>query len=644
MTDPFKPFEDSCLEALKQALSSMGASGVEVGLEPPPDPKFGDLAYPCFEAAKQLERNPFDVAVELEGLVEQRIKQRSPSIVAGVEAARPGYLNFKADVAELASSLFKAIQASPELYGRLPADRRLRVIVEHTSGNPVHPLTAGTGRNAFLGDALARLLEARGHVVKRHFYVDDVGFQVALAAYAYSLIKGRFEAKGKPDHFVGLLYALANAFMELQRLKGEAEGEGEEAVEARSKLSEWAATLQELRERDEKLFDVFLEAAQGLNLREEALKLNRAYERGDPAALKQVRELCELALQGFKQTLARAGVKIDSWDWESEVAVWSGGAERLIEALKSTPFTSVEGGALVFDAEEAATALNLKLKLGVRGDYTIPSLTLTRADGTTLYTTRDIAYALWKLHQADLVISVIGSEQRLAQLQLKIALHAMGRGGDADRYLHYAYELVRLPGQRMSGRRGRYVTLDQLIDEAAARLYVEVEKRWPTLPVDVKREVAERLGVGAVRFALLSVSASKPMTFSWDQVVNFERNSFPFINYAYVRALGILRKGGYMPSPVDASKLTEGIERELVLKLSLFPRTVKQAADELRPELLTAYLNELSQLFNSYYEKVDVIHVRDAELRKARLELTHAVKVVVGNGLNLLGIQPVEVM
>jgi len=293
MTDPFKPFEDSCLEALKRALSSIGASGVEVVLEPPPDPKFGDLAYPCFEAAKQLGRDPFDVAVELEGLV----KQRSPSLVAGVEAARPGYLNFRTDVAELASSLFKAIQASPELYGCLPADRRLRVIVEHTSGNPVHPLTAGTGRNAFLGDALARLLEARGHVVKRHFYVDDVGFQVALAAYAYSLIKGGFEAKRKPDHFVGLLYALANAFMELQRLKGEAEGEGEEAVEARSKLSEWAAALQELRERDEKLFDLFLEAAQGLNLREEALKLNRAYERGDPAALKQVRELCELALQ-----------------------------------------------------------------------------------------------------------------------------------------------------------------------------------------------------------------------------------------------------------------------------------------------------------------------------------------------------------
>jgi len=130
----------------------------------------------------------------------------------------------------------------------------------------------------------------------------------------------------------------------------------------------------------------------------------------------------------------------------------------------------------------------------VSEDYTIPSLTLTRADGTTLYTTKDIAHALWKLHQADLVISVRpGIALSPASAEDSAPRH--GQEKDADRYIHYAYELVRLPGQRMSGRRGRYVTLDQLIDKAATRLYVEVEKRWLTLLVDVKREVAERPGV-----------------------------------------------------------------------------------------------------------------------------------------------------
>ncbi|MCX8205371.1 MAG: arginine--tRNA ligase [Candidatus Nezhaarchaeota archaeon] len=636
MTDPFGLFEEACLRALSSALNSLNLQVVKVVLEPPPDSRFGDLAYPCFELAKVIGEEPFKVAT----LLKKEVELLAQPIIDSVEAAQPGYLNFKANSIELANELFKSIRESPELYGLSPADKRLRVIVEHTSGNPVHPLTAGTGRNAFIGDALSRLLKARGHLVERHFYIDDVGFQVALVAYVYGLIKGKARVKGKPDHFIGLLYSIAHNLMELQRLKREAE----EGASDKSRLDEVVASLQELRERDEELFDILSSVAIERDLRSEALRLNQAYERGDPSSIKQVREVCDLALRGFRETLSRVRVEFDSWDWESEVTLWSRAVERVIEELKATPFTSIRDGALIFNAEEVATKLGLKHKLGVKESHTIPSLTLTRADGTTLYVTRDIAYALWKLKRADLVISVIGSEQSLAQTQLKLALYALGRGLDADRYVHYAYELVRLPGRRMSARRGRYVTLDQLINEAVARLRLEVEKRWPNLPPEAKERVAEKLGVGAVRFAFLNVSASRPITFSWDQVVNFERNSFPFINYTYVRALGILRKGGREPGAVDASKLREGIERELIVKLSLFPRIVKQAADELKPELLTTYLNELSLLFNSYYEKVDVIHVRDEEVKKARMELVYATKVVLENGLSLLGIEPAEFM
>lgn len=636
MADPFALFEEACLKALSSALSSLGLQATKVALEPPPDSRFGDLAYPCFELAKSAGREPFSLA----SILKERVEQAAQPMIERVEAAQPGYLNFRANSAELAKELFKSIREGPKLYGLTPASKRLKVIIEHTSGNPIHPLTAGTGRNAFIGDALSRLLRARGHVVERHFYVDDVGFQVALVAYAYSLIKDRVKINGKPDHFIGLLYSIAYNLMELQRAREEVErGEGN-----RSKLDEIVATLQELRERDEELFNALVDAVRGRDLRSEALKLNRAYERGDPHSVRQVRQVCELVLKGFRETLSRAYVEFDSWDWESEVTVWNQAVDEVIEGLRSTPFTSVKDGALVFNAEEVATKLGVKQKLGIREPHAIPSLTLTRGDGTTLYVTRDIAYALWKLRRADLVISVIGSEQSLAQIQLKLALYALGRGADADRYLHYAYELVKLPGQRMSARRGRYVALDHLMDEAVARLRPEVERRWPTLPPEAKEKVAEKLGVGAVKFAFLSVSASKPITFSWDQVVNFERNSFPFINYTYVRALGILRKGGYEPGTVDTSKLREGIERELIVKLSLFPRAVRQAADELRPELLATYLNELSLLFNSYYEKVDVIHVEDEGVRRARMELVHATKVVIENGLSLLGIEPAEFM
>lgn len=636
MVDPFGTFEEACLKALSSALSALGFQAAKITLEPPPDSRFGDLAYPCFELAKRVSEEPFKVA----SLLREEIKQMRQPMIEGVDAAQPGYLNFRVNSVELANELFKSIDEAPQLYGLMPASEKLRIIVEHTSGNPVHPLTIGTGRNSFIGDALSRLLRSRGHIVERHFYIDDVGFQVALAAYAYSLIKDRVTVRGKPDHFIGLLYSIAYNLMELQRLKEEIDRSGGN----RSKLDEVAAILQGLRERDEELFEALLDAVKGKDLRDEALKLNQAYERRDPSSIRQVRELCELVLKGFKETLSRVYVEFDSWDWESEITVWSRAVDEVIEGLKSTPFTSIKDGALVFDAEKVASELGLKQKLGVRERHTIPSLTLTRADGTTLYVTRDIAYALWKLDKANLVINVIGSEQSLAQTQLKLALYALGRGADADRYIHYAYELVRLPGQRMSARRGHYVTLDHLLNEAVARLRLEVEKRWLNLPPEVKEKVAEKLGVGAVKFALLSVSASRPITFSWDQVINFERNSFPFINYTYVRALGILRKGGHRPGPVNPSKLKGDLERELIVKLSLFPRTVKRAADELKPELLTTYLNELGLLFNSYYEKVDIIHVKDEEVKSARMKLVYAVKVVIENGLSLLGIEPAEFM
>lgn len=642
INDPIGVFEEGCLKVLKKAIEQSGfdLAEVELRLELPPDPKFGDLAFPCFDLAKRAGLPPRELA---ELLTSRASGLLQPPILR-VKAEGAGYVNFVADHVKLTHMLFEAMEKNPENYGLIKEAKPLKIIIEHTSGNPVHPLTVGTGRNAFIGDTLARLLSARGHVVKRHFYVDDVGFQVALAAYAYGKVKDRVKIKGKPDHYVGLLYSITNALMEVQRLKEEAKGEGEDASRARAKLDEWVSILNELRERDEELFNLLIEELKDLDIRGEALKLARAYEDGEITAVKLVRELCSLALEGFKETLSRVDVTFDSWDWESEITVWSGSVDHVLNGLSKTPFIAREGGALVFKVEDAARALNLKKLLGIKEDHPIPDLTLTRADGTTLYTTRDIAYAIWKLKQADKVINVIGAEQSLAQLQLKIALHVLGYSDAASRYLHYAYELVQLPGYRMSSRRGRYVTLDQIVDEAVRRVYDEVDKRWPNLAEEEKRRVAEKLGVGAVRYALISVTPSKPMVFDWERVINFERNSLPFINYAYVRSLGILRKAQFKPLKVKAEKLTHPQERELILRLCRFPKTVKQAADELRPEVLATYLNDLSTLFNSYYEKVDVIHEKDCDVREARLMLVYAVKVVLGNGIKLLGIEPVELM
>ncbi len=179
-----------------------------------------------------------------------------------------------------------------------------------------------------------------------------------------------------------------------------------------------------------------------------------------------LREVCELCLTGFRETLASVEITVDCWDWESDL-IWNGDVKRALEALKATPYVCEADGILEFDSEKVAHDLDLKKKLGISDDHELSSLTLVRADGTSLYTTRDIAYHLWKFQRAERVVNVIGMEQTLPQLQLKLALSALGHIDYISKLTHFAYSLVRLPGHRMSSRRGRYITLDEVMEGAA---------------------------------------------------------------------------------------------------------------------------------------------------------------------------------
>jgi len=633
---PFELFEDECARLLRASLGELAEEAGEVvervlvkGLEVPPSKDMGELALPCFELAKALGRKPKELADDLAA----KMASMDRRYVSRVEPAGPGYVNFYANHFELARELFKAVvELGPE-YGLVKVDKPSKIIVEHTSGNPVHPLTIGTARNAVIGDSLASLLRARGHAVETHFYVNDVGLQVMIAAYGYSKVKDKLRG-GKPDHVVGLVYPMTNAIVEISELRRRIEeAQDDEAKrESMEELDEWVGIAYELRSKDPELFDHLLDRIrEDGDPRAAISKLNKDYEEGVGEAVKIVRELCNAVIEGFKQTLSRIWVEFDSWDWESELTVWSGATHEAIERIRELAPWALDSsqGALVLDVDGVASALGLKEKWGLVGKE-VPRLTLKRADGTTLYTTRDIAYALWKLRRADRVINVIGAEQSLAQLQLRVVLALLGVRDVESRYLHYAYELVKLPGAKMSSRRGRYVALDDLLDEAVRRVELEVEKRGWRLSDEEKREIAEVIGVGAVKYALLNVTASKPITFDWEQVVNFERNSFPFINYTYVRALGILRKSGFEPTAdVDATKLSHEYERELVLQMAKYPKLFVEAADGLRPEVLTGFLNRVSEVFNSYYEEVNVIRERDEETRRARLMLVYSLKTVM---------------
>ena len=356
-----------------------------------------------------------------------------------------------------------------------------------------------------------------------------------------------------------------------------------------------------------------------------------------------IREVCQLCLQGFRETLGRVEIFLDSWDWESDF-IWNGDVMRVLEKLKATPYVFQVAGVLEFDAEKVARDLDLKETLGLKDDYDMSSLTLVRADGTTLYTTRDIPYHLWKFQRAEKVVNVIGMEQTLPQLQLKLALSALGYVDYAKNLIHFAYNLVSLPGYRMSGRRGRYITLDEVMDGAVKRAYEEVSKRSPHLSEEEKRQISEFVGIGALKYALVEVDPTKPVVFTWDRVLDFEKNSAPYIQYSHARARSIIRKAPREPENPDCSLLADPIERDIVLKLARFPEVFMDAAENLRPNAIADFANALADKFNRFYTKLPVIKAKPPELSDARLTLVDATRMVLRNALSLLGIEAPEKM
>jgi len=642
--NPFAAFRRECETILEEALKKVFPEVVVVNLalEKPPHMDFGQLASSmCFELAKQFGERPIVLAER----IVKRVNKSKFSLIENVVLAGGGYINFHANFAKFSSLTIESARQLDANYGLVKTKNPLKIIVEHTSVNPLHPIHVGQARNPMLGDALARILEARGHNVSRHYYIDDVGRQTAVVAYGYKKL-GRPKPKEKSDSFVGKIYTITSCLVEINRLKKEFEAAkaDQEVTRINRELDDWVSVVAELREKFSELFEELLEkVGKDADPEGEVNSLNRAYEKGDEGAKQLIREVSELCLQGFRETLGRAGVSYDSWDWESDF-VWSNMVADVLHKLKSTPYVYTLGGVLEFDAGKVVRELKLRDKLGLREDYEVSPLTLVRADGTTLYTTRDIAYTLWKFEKANKIINVIGMEQTLAQLQLKIALHALGYGKQAENFVHFAYNLVTLPGYRMSSRRGRYITFDEVLDEASKRAYEEVSKRSPHLPEEEKRKIADLVGIGAVRYALVEVDPSKPVVFTWDRVLDFEKNSAPYIQYTHARACSILRKAARKPEKPAYELLKEKLEREIVLAIASFPEVFVEAAEYLKPNIIADFANALADKFNTFYNALPVIKAEPQGLSDARLALTDAVRIVLRNALALIGIKAPEKM
>ncbi len=574
-------FKSEVENAVTEALKAMGAD-MQFETEVPPTDA-ADLAVPCFLMSKALRKAPKDIAEELAS------KIQPSGLIASVSALN-GYLNFKMDGVQLINGTLNDVLTMGDRYGSHPA-KNIKVNIEHTSTNPTGPIHVGRARNPIIGDTLARCVDMCGYETSTEYYVNDVGKQVVILTWGVNNLskeeveedirnRGAEDDRDKTDHKLVAYYRLANRKME-----------------------------------------------EDPEVQEQIGSMLRKFEAGDAEVISIVRKTAEVMLNGLKETLANIGVTLDTYTWESKF-IADGTAREIVENLKKSKYAGHE--------DDGAYYVDLK-DFGVQGKNT--KFTFTRADGTTLYTTRDLAYHMDKFKRADRVIDVLGEDQKLGSKQLCSALEILGCDKKPEAMF---YSFVSLPEGKMSTRKGVVVYLDDLIDEAVSRAYEEIKSRRSDMPEERMREIARIIGVGAIRYNIVRVQPEKQLVFKWNEALNFDGNSGPFLQYSHARACSMLRKAGEFKDTVDASKLTDEFEVKLVKIISKFGSIIESAGELRRIHMLPAYGHELASAFNQFYASVPVLN--SDEERDARLTLVKCSKIVLKNVLTCLGMGAPEEM
>ncbi len=357
--NPFDQFRHECQAALANALNkALPEQEPTITLNKTPNIEYGQLASSlCFELAKRTGQKPLVLAQQLVDAIDKS----SFNLIEKVAPAGAGYINFHVNFAKFSKLTLESVKNLGSDYGFVKTDEPKKIIVEHTSVNPLHPIHIGQARNPMLGDALARILQCRGHMVSRHYYIDDVGRQSSVVAYGYAKL-GRPKPTEKTDLFVGKIYTVTSCIVEINRQKKAREiaisvQSADDLAKANKEIDEWMSIAVELKEKYPVLFEALTaKIGEDENPEEEINRLNRAYEDGEPNAKQLIREVSDLCLEGFRETMKRVGVTYDSWDWESDF-VWSTQVSEVLAKLKDSPFVQNEKGVLEFDAEKVVEHL-----------------------------------------------------------------------------------------------------------------------------------------------------------------------------------------------------------------------------------------------------------------------------------------------
>lgn len=520
-------------------------------------------------------------------LAEQVLSHLDLSGIANkVEIAGPGFINIFLDPAFLAENVSSALKS--ERLG-VAQPQAQTVVVDYSAPNVAKEMHVGHLRSTIIGDAAVRTLEFLGHKVIRANHVGDWGTQ----------------------------FGMLIAYLEKQQQ----ENAGEMAL----------ADLEGFYREAKKHYDedeAFAERA-----RSYVVKL----QGGDEYFREMWRKLVDITMSQNQLTYNRLNVTLTRDDVMGE-SLYNPMLPGIVADLKAKGLAVESEGATVVFLDE------YKNKEGEP-----MGVIIQKKDGGYLYTTTDIACAKYRyenLH-ADRVLYYIDSRQHQHLMQAWTIVHKAGYVPDSVPLEHHMFGMMLgKDGKPFKTRAGGTVKLADLLDEALERARRLVAEKNPDMPADELEKLANAVGIGAVKYADLSKNRTTDYIFDWDNMLAFEGNTAPYMQYAYTRVLSVFRKADIDESALAAAPvvITEEREAQLAARLLQFEETLTVVAREGTPHVMCSYLYDLAGLFSGFYEHCPILSAESEETRNSRLKLALLTAKTLKLGLDTLGIETVERM
>ena len=545
-------------------------------------PEFGDYqSNGVMSVAKKIGSKPRELA----NLVVEAIAAQSNPLIERLEVAGPGFINIHLSDAAL-------IQRANEIEGDLgklipQADAPKKIVVDYSSPNLAKEMHVGHLRGTIIGDCLARVLEKQGHEIIRQNHVGDWGTQFGMLI---SYMRELGEAQGD------LPTQLADLESFYRAAKQRFDEDPEFANIARSSV----VKLQGGDEEHLTAWQLFID---------ESLKH------------------CQAVYDKLNVTLSRKDLKAESF-YNKEL-------EGVVKKLEDAALLSVSDGARCVFLPEFT---------GKDGEP-LPVI-IQKTDGGYLYATTDLAAVAYRSFtlQADRSLYVVDARQSLHFQQVFAVARAAGFASENISLEHIAYgTMMGKDGRPFKTRSGDTIKLVDLLDEAIRRAHELVAEKNPGLEDAAYSEIAEKVGIAAVKYADLSKNRTSDYVFDWSSMLSFEGNTAPYLMYAYARIRSILRKQESGLENIQITTATEAAERNLLLKILQLPEIVDMVARDCYPNFLCNYLYELAGLFMRFYESCPIL-TAEPELRDSRLGLSALAAATLQQGLGLLGIETLEQM